>query len=99
MQRQFRHTYTVRYDECDCNGLLTPAAFLRHMQNIAVLDAESAELGGTGIWVAKRTLVSFSRPIPVHTPLELTTYAISLTRITAQRGYEARSLVRLLGRP
>ncbi len=90
MQRQFRHSYTVRYDEGDCYGLLTPAAFLRYMQDIAALDAEDAQLSGDGYWVARRTIISFASPVPLYTQLELTTFGIGFTRITAQRGYEAR---------
>ncbi len=89
MKREFRHPYTVRYDECNCDNVLTPATFLRYMQNIAGLDAEDAALNGNGFWIAKRTIVSFNTPIPVHTPLELTTYGIGFTRITALRGYDA----------
>jgi acyl-CoA thioesterase FadM len=90
MQRQFRHPYAVRYDEGDCYGLLTPAAFLRYMQDIAALDAEDAQLSGDGYWVARRTIISFASPVPLHTQLELTTFGIGFTRITAQRGYVAR---------
>jgi YbgC/YbaW family acyl-CoA thioester hydrolase len=89
MKREFRHPYTVRYDECNCDNSLTPATFLRYMQDIAGLDAEDAHLNGNGFWIAKRTVLSFNTPIPVHTPLELTTYGIGFTRITAQRGYDA----------
>jgi acyl-CoA thioesterase FadM len=89
MNRQFHLTHTVRYDECNCDGLLTPAAFLRYMQEIAARDAEDAQLGGEGYWVIKRTAMTFAVPIPVHTRLELTTYGVGFTRITAQRGYEA----------
>jgi acyl-CoA thioesterase FadM len=89
MNRQFCLTHTVRYDECNCDGLLTPAAFLRYMQEIAARDAEDARLGGEGYWVIKRTVMAFTTPIPIHTTLELTTYGIGFTRITAQRGYEA----------
>jgi acyl-CoA thioesterase FadM len=90
MNRQFYHTHTVRYDECNCDGFLTPAAFLRYMQDIAALDAEDAQLSGNGYWVVKRTVISFVAPVSVHTTLELKTYGIGFTRITAQRGYEAR---------
>jgi len=90
MNRQFCLTHTVRYDECNCDGLLTPAAFLRYMQEIAARDAEDARLGGEGYWIIKRTVMAFATPIPVHTKLELKTYGIGFTRITAQRGYEAR---------
>src|SRR5438270_179029 len=89
MNRQFCLTHTVRYDECNCDGVLTPAAFLRYMQEIAAQDAEDAHLEGEGYWVIKRTVMSFATPIPIHTRLELKTFGIGFTRITAQRGYEA----------
>lgn len=89
MKRQFQHTYTVRYDEADSNGNLTPAAFLRYMQDIAALDARNAQLAGDGYWVVKRTILSFTTPLPMHTELAMKTYGLGFTRITAQRGYEA----------
>ena len=89
MRRQFCLTHTVRYDECNCDGVLTPAAFLRYMQGIAARDAEDARLEGNGYWISKRTVISFATPIPIHARLELKTYGIGFTRITAQRGYEA----------
>ena len=89
MNRQFRLTHTVRYDECNCDGELTPAAFLRYMQEIASRDAEDVQLEGDGYWVIKRTVISFATPIPIHTRLELKTYGIGFSRITAHRGYEA----------
>jgi acyl-CoA thioesterase FadM len=91
MQRQFGYTHIVRYDECNCDGVLTPTAFLRYMQDIAARDAKDAQLEGNGYWIVKRTVISFTAaPIPVHTQLALKTYGIGFTRITAQRGYEAR---------
>ena len=89
MKRQFRLTHTIRYDECNCDGVLTPASFLRYMQDIAARDAKDAQLSGNGYWVVKRTLISFKVPVQVHTKLSLKTYGIGFTRITAQRGYEA----------
>ena len=89
MNRQFCLTHTVRYDECNCDGVLTPAAFLRYMQDIAARDAEDARLEGDGYWVIKRTMISFASPVPIHAKLKLKTYGIGFTRITAQRGYEA----------
>ena len=89
MRRQFCLTHTVRYDESNCDGVLTPAAFLRYMQDIAARDAEDARLEGDGYWVIKRTVISFAAHIPIHARLELKTYGIGFTRITAQRGYEA----------
>jgi acyl-CoA thioesterase FadM len=90
MRREFFHTHTVRYDECDCNGVLTPPAFLRYMQDIAALDAEDAQLSGNGYWVVKRTFITFASPITIHARLALKTYGLGFSRVTAQRGYEAR---------
>ena len=90
MNRQFCLTHTVRYDECNCDGFLTPTAFLRYMQDIAAQDAEDVQLEGDGYWVIKRTVISFATPIPIHTRLELKTFGIGFSRITAQRGYQAR---------
>jgi acyl-CoA thioesterase FadM len=90
MKRQFSQTHIVRYDECNSDGLLTPTAFVRYMQDIAARDAEDAQLVGDGYWVVKRSTISFKAPIKLHTRLELKTYGISFTRIKAQRGYEAR---------
>ena len=89
MRRQFCLTHTVRYDECNCDSVLSPAAFLRYMQDLALRDAEDARLEGNGYWIIKRTVMSFATPIPIHTTLELKTFGIGFTRITAQRGYEA----------
>ena len=89
MRREFCLTHTVRYDECNCNGQLTPAAFLRYMQDIAAQDAEDVRLSGDGYWVVKRTTIDFHAPVGIHTKLLLKTYGLGFTRITAQRGYEA----------
>lgn len=89
MRREFSRTHTVRYDECNCYGYLTPPAFLRYMQDIAAQDAEDARLSGNGYWLVKRTVISFAAPIPAYTKLYLRTYGMGFTRITAQRGYEA----------
>ncbi len=90
MQRQFSLTHTVRYDECDCDKHLTPAAFVRYMQEMASRDGEDANLGGDGFWIVKRSVIEFRSPVTIHTQLQLKTYGIGFTRITAQRGYEAR---------
>src|SRR4029077_5585521 len=89
MRRQFCLTHTVRYDEANHAGRLTPAAFVRYMQELASRDAEDARLTGGGYWVVKRTVISFAAPVKIHTTLELRTYGIGFTRITAQRGSEA----------
>jgi acyl-CoA thioesterase FadM len=92
MKRRFRRSYTVRYDDGDCYGLLTPATFLRYLQDLVTLDAEDAQFSGAGYWVARRTIVNFSAPVPVHSTLELETSVIGATRITAQRSYTAHAV-------
>ncbi len=99
MRREFCHRHVVRYDECNNVGVLTPAAFLRYMQDIAAMDAEDAQLGGNGFWVVKRTILNFSNPVLVHTPLLLKTFGLGFSRITAQRGYEARHVDEPEGEP
>ena len=89
MNPRFRHSYDVRFDEGNRDGLLTPAAALRYMQDIAGLDSEHARIVETGAWVAKRTVIAFARPIPARAHLDFETFAIGMTRITAQRAYEA----------
>ncbi|HLI08125.1 MAG TPA: hypothetical protein VKV40_16270 [Ktedonobacteraceae bacterium] len=90
MRREFGLEHVVRYDECNCFGLLTPAAFLRFTQDIAARDAEDARLAGNGYWVIRRTVMTFNAPVKMHTRLALKTFGMGFTRITAQRGYEAR---------
>ncbi len=99
MRREFLLTHTVRYDECTCDGVVAPRAFFQYMQDIAARDAEDAHLGGDGFWVIKRTVIAFLAPIPAHTPLILRTFGLGFTRITAQRGYEARLAYQPEGEP
>lgn len=92
MKRIFQLTHTVRYDECDGDSVLTPTAFLRYMQDIAAQDAEDAQLGGSGFWVVKRTVIEFDAQVRVHSRIVLRTYGIGFARISAQRGYSAHLL-------
>lgn len=89
MQRIFKYAHIVRYDECNCDRILTPTSFLRYMQEIAALDAEDVQFTGDGYWVVRRTIVSFAAPVYIHTRLELKTYVMGLSRTSSQRGYEA----------
>ena len=90
MQRRFRRIYPVRYDETDMFGYLTPAAALRYMQDIAGLDSAEANLPGSSGWLAKRSIVEFIAPVPARASLDIQTYALGFTRVTAQRAYDLR---------
>jgi hypothetical protein len=59
------------------------------MQDLAAQDAEDAQLSGNGHWVIKRTVITFTASVQIHTPLELKTYGIGFTPV----------LLRLLARP
>ncbi len=69
-------------------GYLTPAAALRYMQDIAGLDSAEAGLPSFGGWLAKRSIVEFLKPVPVRVSLDIETYSLGFTRVTAQRAYD-----------
>ncbi|MEI7554866.1 acyl-ACP thioesterase domain-containing protein [Candidatus Chlorohelix sp.] len=88
--RRFDFTYSVRFDEVDLFGYLTPASASRYMQDIARRDAAGVELPEGFNWLAKRTLIDFNRPIPACANLQTVTFPIGFSRVTAQRAYEFR---------
>ncbi len=87
MERRFRQKYNVRFDEVDVFGFVTPAALLRYLQDIAGLDASEVEIIEGGVWVARRTVLEFNAPILPRASLEIETYPLGFTKVTAQRGY------------
>jgi len=97
MRREFTLTHVVRgYDECNCFGLLTPAAFLRLLQDISAHDILlDTKLEYDGSLVIRRSIVNFKAPVKKFTRLELKTFGTGFGRVSSQRGYE----VRLHGRP
>lgn len=97
MRREFTLTHVVRgYDECNCFGLLTPAAFLRLLQDISAHDILlDTKLEYDGSLVIRRSIVNFKAPVKKFTRLELKTFGTGFGRVSSQRGYE----VRLTGQP
>ncbi len=87
MERRFRHSYEVRYDECNVYGFATPTAILRYMQDIAGLDSKEVDLSEGGAWIARRTVVEFQKVIPARAKLEVETYPSGFSKVTALRGY------------
>lgn len=91
MRREFTLTHEVRYDECNCFGLLTPAAFLRFLQDITIRDVFlDAKLDCDGYFVTRRTRVSFKAPVKKFGDIELKSFGTGFGRVTAQLGYEVR---------
>jgi acyl-CoA thioesterase FadM len=87
MPRKFSRFYSIRYDECNLQGQLAPAAALRYMQDIAGLDSAEAPLPEDSLWVAKRTVLEFFAPVPVRSELEIVTHPMGFTKVTALRAY------------
>ncbi len=93
MERHFFHTYEVRYDECNLYGFVPPAAALNYLQDIAGLDASAGNLlEESGTWVARRTVLEFKATIPARARLEVETYPLGFSKVTAWRGYTVRLL-------
>ena len=93
MQFNFRQSYDVRYDECNVFGYVTPAALLRYLQDIAGLDAARVQLITNGTWVARRTVIEFgSQSVPARAKLEIETYPMGFSKVTAHRAYDLRLL-------
>jgi acyl-CoA thioesterase FadM len=90
MERRFYSTYSVRFDECDMYGNLSPAFALRYFQDIAGRDSGEAALPPEYNWLARRTLIWFNRPVRVRSEIEIETYPLGFSRVTAQRGYFLR---------
>ena len=92
MRREFTLTHVVRgYDECNCFGLLTPAAFLRLLQDISAHDILlDTKLEYDGSLVIRRSIVNFKAPVKKFTRLELKTFGTGFGRVSSQRGYEVR---------
>ena len=67
----FRQVYQIRYDECDPGGALTTAYLLRYLQDIAGLDAGRIYDDKGGIWLTKRTVITFPGPVPARAALEV----------------------------
>ncbi len=88
MNRIFKHTYEIRYDECDTFGNLTPAYALRYFQDIAGRDSAELGLQQKHNWIARRTVVEFNKPVTARTQLQINTYSMGFTKVTAQRGYD-----------
>ncbi len=91
--RHFFHNYEVRYDDCNLYGLLTPAAALCFMQDIAERDAKDGQLiAAGGNWIARRTVAEFRQPVEVRATLETETFPGAFSKVTAMRNYEIRDI-------
>lgn len=95
IQHGFVRVYPVRYDECNPYGYVTPAGVLLYLQDIAGLHAAEVKILEGGVWIARRTMLDFTAPVPARATVEITTGPLGYSKVQAQRGYE----VRIAGQP
>jgi len=89
-------TFRIRYYECDANGHLNSASYLRYMQETA-FDASAA--AGYGMdrydqlqrhWLIRESQVEFLIPLRYNQQVEVTTWIADFRRVTSRRAYEFR---------
>ncbi len=91
-----KHTraFRVRYYECDANGHLNSANYLRYMQETA-FDASAA--AGYDLerydtmrrhWLIRETSIEFMRPLRYNDQVEVTTWIADFRRASSRRSYE-----------
>jgi len=94
MPLKHTRTFRVRYYECDAQGHLNNANYLRYMQETA-FDA-SAEAGYDlrryeqmeRLWLIRESQVEFLRPLRYNDRVAVTTWIVDFRRVTSRRAYE-----------
>jgi acyl-CoA thioester hydrolase len=89
-------SFQVRYYECDSNGHLSSANYLRYMQE-AAFDA-SASVGYdkaryeaiNRLWLARETEIEYSHPLRYGDSIEIKTWVGDFRRVRSRRFYEFR---------
>lgn len=89
-------TFRVRFYECDANGHLSSANYLRLMQETA-FDASAA--GGYDMyrydqmqhhWLIRESQIEFLLPLHYNQHVTVTTWIADFRRVTSRRAYEFR---------
>jgi acyl-CoA thioester hydrolase len=96
MPRFFTRRFRLRYYECDANGHLNNANYLRFMQETATDasadagydEARYREINGT--WLIYATQIEHLLPCGYHDTLELKTWVADFRRASSRRMYEFR---------
>jgi acyl-CoA thioester hydrolase len=88
--------FRVRNYECDPYGMLSPAAYLRYMQE-AAFDASAVagydmaryrRMGRT--WLIRETDIHYLRPLHYNAVVEVRTWIADFQRVRSRRAYEFR---------
>lgn len=94
MSLTHKRVFRVRYYECDANGHLNNANYLRYMQETA-FDATAAagysaeryhEFGGT--WLARASQIEFLLPLKYNDQIQVKTWLADFQRVSCRRLYE-----------
>jgi acyl-CoA thioester hydrolase len=96
MPRSFTRRFRIRHYECDANGHLNNASYLRFMQEAAT-DA-SADAGYDEdryrqmdrTWLAYATEIEYFQPCGYNDTLEVKTWVMDFRRASSRRVYEFR---------
>lgn len=87
-------TFRVRFYECDANGHLNSANYLRYMQETA-FDASAAagyDLERYNIlgcfWLIRESQVEYLRPLRYGDRVDITTWIADFRKVTSRRAYE-----------
>jgi len=96
MPHTHTRTFRVRYYECDANGHLNSANYLRYMQETA-FDASAA--AGYDMprydqmqrhWLIRESQVEYLLPLRYNQQVAVTTWIADFRRVTSRRAYEFR---------
>ena len=92
-----KRTFRVRSYECDFNGHVNHANYLRYMQE-AALDAsaavgyDEARYNALGhIWLIRETNIEYLHPLRFGDSVEVTTWVGDFRRVRSRRFYELRN--------
>lgn len=96
MPHTLTRTFRIRSYECDANGHLNSANYLRFMQETA-FDASSAAGYGPDrydelkhIWLIRETDIEFLHPLSYNDQVEVKTWVADFRRVSSRRAYEFR---------
>ncbi len=96
MPRTFSRRFRIRYYECDANGHLNNANYLRFMQETATDASADAGYDETryreiqGSWLIFATEIEHLQPASQHDILEVKTWVADFRRASSRRMYEFR---------
>lgn len=93
MPRTYTRQFRIRQYECDANGHLSNATYLRYMQETA-FDA-SADAGYdlaayerlNGLWLIRESEIEYLLPLTYGDRVNITTWVVDFRQVSSRRGY------------